>query len=61
MGVPKRRLTGVNLLFQGQSVFHNTQELEEFAGAITEVSERDGDFLAAAQTEKIDGGIAKYG
>jgi hypothetical protein len=46
---------------QGRSVFHNAQELEEFAGAITEISGRDGDFLAAAQTEEIDGRIAKYG
>jgi hypothetical protein len=36
---------------QGQSVFHNAQELEEFAGAIAEIAEGDGDFVAAGQTQ----------
>ena len=47
-----------NLLgHQGEFVFHNAQEMEEFAGAITEIPERDGDFLTAAQTEEIDGRV----
>jgi flagellar biosynthesis GTPase FlhF len=35
---------------QGQSVFHNAQELEEFAGAIAEIAESGGDFFAAGET-----------
>ena len=46
---------------QGQSVFHNAEELEEFSGAIAEISERDRDFLVAAQTEERDDRIAKSG
>ncbi len=33
------------LVAQGRSVFHNAQKLEEFAGAIAEFAEGDGDFL----------------
>ena len=46
---------------QGQSVFHNAQELEEFAGAIAEIAEGDGDFFAAGQTQQTDGRVAKGG
>jgi hypothetical protein len=35
---------------QGQSVFHNAQELEEFAGGIAKIAESDGDFIAAGET-----------
>lgn len=35
--------------------------MEEFAGAIAEIAEGNGDFLAAGQTQKADGGIAKGG
>jgi hypothetical protein len=35
---------------QGQSVFHNAQELEEFSGLIAEITEGHGDFVAARQT-----------
>jgi hypothetical protein len=44
---------------QGQSVLHNAQELEEFAGAIAEITERDGNFLAAGQTQQMDGRVAE--
>ena len=35
---------------QGQSVFHNAQELEEFVGGIAKITESDGDFIAAGET-----------
>jgi hypothetical protein len=46
---------------QGQSVFHNAQELEEFSGSVAEIAEGDGDFLAACQTQQTDGGVPKCG
>ena len=46
---------------QGQSVFHNAQELEEFAGAVAEIAEGDGDFFAAVKTQEADGSVAKRG
>ena len=46
---------------QGQSVFHNAQELEEFAGGIAKIAESEGDFIAAGETQETDGGVAKGG
>jgi len=46
---------------QGRSVFHNAQELKKFSGAVAEIAEGDGDFLAAGQTQQADGSIAKCG
>jgi hypothetical protein len=46
---------------QGQSVFHNAQELEEFAGVIAKIAEGDGDFFAAGQAQQADGGVANGG
>ena len=46
---------------QGQSVFHNAQELQEFAGAVAKIAEGDDDFFAAGQTQQVDAGVAKYG
>ena len=46
---------------QGQSVFHNAQELQEFAGAIAKITEGDGDFFAAVKTQEADGGVAEGG
>jgi len=48
-------------LRQGQSVFHNAEELQEFAGAVAEIAEGDGDFFAAGKTQKADGGVAEGG
>jgi hypothetical protein len=46
---------------QGQSVFHNTEELEEFAGAMAKITEGVGDFLVACPTQEIDCRIPKNG
>jgi hypothetical protein len=45
---------------QGQSVFHNAQELEEFAGAVAEIAESAGHFRAAGQPHDIDCRVAKH-
>jgi hypothetical protein len=51
---------GVNaFVAQGQSFFHNAQELEEFAGAIAKIAEGDGDFSAAVKSQETDGGVTK--
>lgn len=35
--------------------------MEEFAGAIAKIAEGNGDFFAAGQTQKAEGGVAKGG
>lgn len=42
-------------------MFHNAEELEEFAGAIAEFAEGDGNFVVARQTQKTDGRVAEHG